>query len=168
VEIVIILTKGGAIVIMKDDGFNSHENDWVQIKDYFNCNGLNCAESTVRLLDSLEKYEIPPYLIKTMSGFGGGMQRGLTCGAVTASVALLGLFTGRTEPWQSREPSAQAVKTYLEAFEKRFGSLTCEQLKGDFKSKTDEMYAHCAKFVTGSVEIITEILAEQANLEEIS
>lgn len=135
--------------------------DWDVVKDYFHSNGLNCAESTVRLLKSQGKYDIPQDLIKTMSGFGGGMQRGLTCGAVTASVALLGLFTGRTEPSESREPSAQVVRTYLDEFEKRFGSLTCTNLKAGFESKSAEMYAHCAKFVTGSVEIITMIL-EQA------
>lgn len=149
------------------EGATKPKSDWDLVKGYFHSNGLNCAESTVRLLDSLGKYEIPPNLIKTMSGFGGGMQRGLTCGAVTASVAILGLFTGRTEPNESREPSAQAVRTYLEEFEKRFGSLICEKLKADFKSKSDEMYAHCAKFVTESVEIILNILESKDKIKAI-
>ncbi|MGI6331209.1 MAG: C-GCAxxG-C-C family protein [Zhaonellaceae bacterium] len=152
---------------MKEAGLTQTNSEWDLIKDYFYRNGLNCAESTVRLFSSMGKYEIPKDLIKAMSGFGGGMQRGLTCGAVTASVALLGLFTGRTEPNESREPSAQAVRTYLEEFEKRFGSLTCNKLKADFESKSDEMYEHCAKFVTGSVEIITNIL-KQPSLGKIS
>jgi|GEM_PF-417389 len=133
---------------------------WDLVKDYFHSNGFNCAESTVHLFSSLGKHDIPPDLIKTMTGFGGGMQRGLTCGAVTASVALLGLFTGRTEPSQSREPSAQAVKMYLAEFEKRFGSLTCHRLKAGFESKSAEMYVHCAKFVKESVDIINEILSK--------
>lgn len=145
---------------MKNAGLTQANSEWDLVKDYFYRGGLNCAESTVRLLASMGKYEIPKDLIKAMSGFGGGMQRGLTCGAVTASVALLGLFTGRTEPSESREPSAQAVRIYLEEFEKRFGSLICEKLKADFESKSEEMYAHCAKFVTASVEIVVNILKE--------
>jgi len=145
---------------MKEAGLTQTNSEWDLIKDYFHRGGLNCAESTVRLLASMGEYEIPKDIMQTMSGAGGGMQRGLTCGAVTASVALLGLFTGRTEPSEPREPSAQAVRTYLEEFEKRFGSLICEKLKAGFESKSDEMYEHCAKFVTGSVEIVADILKE--------
>jgi len=151
----------GAIIIMSDSESNKLNLNKNCIKDYFYNGGLNCAESTIRLVDSLGKYEMPAELIKTMSGFGGGMQRGLTCGAVAAGVALLGLYTGRTKPTESREPTVEAVKIYLEEFEKRFGSLICEQLKADFRSKTDEMYDHCTQFVIGSAEIAAKILDEK-------
>ena len=57
------------------------------------------------------------------------MQRGTTCGAVVGAVAALGWDTGRTEPWQSREASAQAVREFLRRFEVCFGTLDCRTLQ---------------------------------------
>lgn len=127
------------------------------VKDYFYCNGFNCAESTMYLLMSKGTLDVPPDMIKAMSGFGGGMQRGLVCGAITASVAALGLLTGRKAPGESREPSANAVQAFLEEFEYNFGALSCNELTAGLKSKSDEMYAHCTQFVIGAVKIVSKI-----------
>lgn len=134
--------------------------DQDNVKDYFNCTGLNCAESTIKLLISMDTLDIHSDMIKAMSGFGGGMQRGLVCGAITAAVAALGLLTGRKEPGESREPSANAVRAFLEEFEFNFGSLMCSELTAGFKPKSDEMYAHCTQFVTGAAKIVSKIVEE--------
>lgn len=136
----------------------------VAVHKYFYNGGLNCAESTVRLFAELTGSDIPHDLIKVMSGFGGGMQRGLTCGAVTASVALLGFYTGRTETYESREPSAVVVGEYLKKFEDKFSALTCCELCKGYMSKSDEMYDHCTQFVTESVKIIANILNKKIEL----
>jgi C_GCAxxG_C_C family probable redox protein len=136
------------------------QSDYDSVRSYFCCTGFNCAESTMQLLKLKRKIIISPDMVKAMSGFGGGMQRGLVCGAVTASVAALGLLTGRKKPEEPREPSAKAVRTFLAEFERTFGALTCDKLIADLEPKSQEMYEHCAHFVIGSVKILTEMIAD--------
>lgn len=53
---------------------------------YFYKGGLNCAESTLRCLIEDGVIAPPPEVVRMMTGFGGGIQRGTTCGAVVAAV----------------------------------------------------------------------------------
>jgi C_GCAxxG_C_C family probable redox protein len=127
------------------------------IETSFKNKGLNCAETTMRLL--AEAYsDLPKDMQKMMTGFGGGMQRGLTCGAVTAAVAAIGMKTGRLEMEESREPSAKAVRAFLDRFEAEFGALTCDRLTEGFTSKSDEMYRHCGRFVAFSADLAIKII----------
>ena len=96
---------------------------------YFYKGGLNCAETTLRCLIEEGVIDAPPETVRMMTGFGGGMQRGTTCGAVVGAVAALGWVTGRTEPEQAREPSAKAVREFLREFENSFGTLNCKELQ---------------------------------------
>ncbi|WP_213951000.1 C-GCAxxG-C-C family protein [Tepidanaerobacter syntrophicus] len=145
-----------------ESAFNNNLDnaDWNSVKDYFNANGFNCAESTVKLIMSKDIIDIPVDMIKMMSGFGGGMQRGLVCGAVIAGIATLGLATGRKDPTESREPSAKAVQAFLEEFEFNFGSILCNELTKGFNLKSNEMYAHCTQFVTGAANIVVKIIRD--------
>ena len=129
---------------------------------YFYKGGLNCAESTLRCLIEDGVIAPPPEVVRMMTGFGGGMQRGTTCGAVVAAVAAIGWATGRTEPGQSREPSAAAVREVLRRFEETFGSLTCRELQAVYVKehalKSEGMYRSCTAFVEKAVELAQDIL----------
>ena len=129
------------------------------INDYFKNGGLNCAETTMRVMTSVFP-ELPSEAQKMMTGFGGGMQRGLVCGAVTAAVAAIGLKTGRMEPDESREPSAIAVRRFLDEFEAEFGALNCDKLTEKYVSKSDEMYGYCRKFIAFSANLAYKIIKE--------
>lgn len=120
------------------------------------------AESTLRCLIEDGVIAPPPEVVRMMTGFGGGMQRGTTCGAVVAAVAAIGWATGRTEPGQSREPSAAAVREFLRRFEETFGSLTCRELQAVYVKehalKSEGMYRSCTAFVEKAVELAQDIL----------
>ena len=90
-----------------------------EVTKYFYNGGLNCAESTLRCLIENEVIDAPIEAVRMMTGFGGGMQRGSTCGAVIGAVAALGWVTGRTEPDAPRTESAAAVREYLKRYESR-------------------------------------------------
>ena len=132
------------------------------VTQYFYKGGLNCAESTLRCLIEEGVIDLPPEAVRMMTGFGGGMQRGTTCGAVVAAVASIGWATGRTEPGQSREPSAAAVREFLRRFEEAFGTLTCRELQAVYVKehalKSEGMYRACTVFVKRAVELAREIL----------
>lgn len=135
------------------------------VTQYFYKGGLNCAESTLRCLIEAGAVDAPPEAVRMMTGFGGGMQRGTTCGAVVGAVAALGWATGRTEPGQSREASARAVREFLRRFEACFGTLDCRALQAtyvkDHALKSEGMYRSCTVFVEKAVELVQEILADE-------
>lgn len=135
------------------------------VTEYFYNGGLNCSESTLRNLIENQVVDAPMDTVRMMTGFGGGMQRGTTCGAVIGAVAALGWVTGRTEPDQSRAASAAAVRTFLERFEAEFGTLNCKQLRAVYAKehalKSDGMYRSCTVFVEKSIQLVREILKEQ-------
>lgn len=136
-----------------------------EVTKYFYKGGLNCAESTLRCLIEEGVIDAPPEAVRMMTGFGGGMQRGTTCGAVVGAVAALGWATGRTEPGQSREASARAVREFLRRFEESFGTLDCRTLQAtyvkDHALKSEGMYRSCTVFVEKAVELVREILEEE-------
>ena len=137
-----------------------------EVTEYFYNGGLNCAESTLRCLIENGIIDAPPEAVRMMTGFGGGMQRGTTCGAVIGAVAALGWVTGRTEPEQSRQPSAEAVREFLRAFEDTFGTLNCRELQAVYVKehalKSEGMYRRCTVFVEKAIELVQDILAQNA------
>ena len=138
----------------------------LEVTEYFYSGGLNCAESTLRCLIENGIIDAPPEAVRMMTGFGGGMQRGTTCGAVIGAVAALGWVTGRTEPEQSRQPSAEAVREFLRAFEDAFGTLNCRELQAVYVKehalKSEGMYRRCTVFVEKAIELVQDILAQNA------
>ena len=77
-----------------------------------------------------------------------------------AAVAALGIKTGRISPEKSREPSAQAVRAFLESFEARFGGLMCCELTRDYVAKSEEMYDHCVDYVAAAIELTESLPGE--------
>lgn len=134
------------------------------VTDYFYNGGLNCAESTLRLLIERGAIDAPLDAVRMMTPFGGGMQRGTTCGAVVASVAALGWKYGRTDTDGDRAPSAKAVRAFLTRFEEEFGSLDCRTLRSEYARehalKSEGMYRSCTVFVERAIALAEELLRE--------
>jgi C_GCAxxG_C_C family probable redox protein len=93
--------------------------------------GFNCSQAIVRtygpdyglsLLDS----------VRVSCGFGGGMRRGDTCGAVTGALMVLGLRFGARDA--SDTSAKAAVYSKVEEFQSRFeshcDSVSCRDLLG--------------------------------------
>jgi len=135
-----------------------------EVTRYFYNGGLNCSESTLRCLIEDGVINAPMDTVRMMTGFGGGMQRGTTCGAVIGAVAALSWATGRTEPDASRAESAAAVREFLKRFEAEFGTLSCKELQTTYVKehalKSDGMYRKCTVFVEKAIEMAKEILSE--------
>lgn len=119
----------------------AYANLMAEGKDHYNCcqatlnalceeNGLDC--STAKSIAFL---------------FGGGMQRKEVCGVITGALMVLGLHFGEDEK------AKQIAKDFMDAFEKKHGSIMCRDLKPEGEYKPT-----CAGYVSNSVGMLEEII----------
>ncbi len=125
--------------------------------------GLNCAQSVFGAFAERFDYA-PEEFYRIAAGFGGGMYRGDTCGAVTGAVMVLGAAYG-----DDRKTVSEKVKAFQEAFTARFGTTICRGLLGyDFSVPgaheeavaAGVMREKCPGYVVGAVEILEELLEQ--------
>ncbi len=130
---------------------------------YFDFNGLSCSESTLRCLIERGVVDLPMDAVKLMTGMHGGAfghGRGAMCGALTGGAAALGWVLGRVDPDKSSKRLIEAEARFVDAFEKKFGAVSCDALLvGEEASR--EQLTRCADQVVFAVETVTEILEEE-------
>jgi C_GCAxxG_C_C family probable redox protein len=131
--------------------------------------GCNCAQAI------LSSYGKALGLDEAMAnrlacGFGGGMRRADTCGAVTGALMVLGLRHGPTScPGQPQKNETYAqVQAFNARFAERQGTLSCKDLLGcDVTTAEGLQQAQaaqlfktiCPEAVRVAAEILEEMLA---------
>ena len=71
--------------------------------------------------------------LKIASPFGGGIaKQGLSCGAMTGAILVLGLHGGRTDPddVETREKNDALVREFMARYSKDNGATMCNDLTG--------------------------------------
>ena len=71
--------------------------------------------------------------LKLSQAFGGGMaQMGLTCGAVTGALMVIGLKHGRTQAddQEAKDKTYALTKEFVQFFRDTFGTIGCRELIG--------------------------------------
>ena len=134
--------------------------------------GYNCAQ-TVMGIFAPELGIDSTTALKIASGFGSGMTRGETCGAVTGAYMAIGLKMGHSTT--SAEAKA-FTKTRIREFNERFleihSSLICRELigfdlnspEGPEAAKNAGVFANkCPMFIKTSCKILDEIFTDQTN-----
>ncbi len=142
------------------------ERDAVELME----DGLNCSQAVLIALG--EPLGIDR---RTATGvaaaFGGGMAcTGLTCGAVTGGLMVIGLHCNKARWFASRKASlAYALgRDFIQRFEAREGSTECKQLLAAAGAAGDPAQVmgsavyrtHCQKFVHDAVQILGALLGD--------
>ena len=128
--------------------------------EYFKA-GFNCAESVLRA--AADALEIPAgeQLLRTATGFGGGIgHAGCVCGALAASVMVLGLLKGRTEADQSRAAAYGAAGEFQRCFQEKFGATCCRVLN-PHPFETREHLVNCVKITGNTAKLLLEFIEER-------
>jgi C_GCAxxG_C_C family probable redox protein len=106
--------------------------------------GFNCAQSMLFTFGR-EYFKEDNFALKLTSGFGAGIShRGEMCGAVSGSLMIIGLRYGSCDPLDelAEEISFMISKEFLQAFEKKNGSLHCSRLlKAEINTPEGYVYA---------------------------
>jgi C_GCAxxG_C_C family probable redox protein len=89
------------------------------------------------------------------------------CGAASGGVLAINLACGRNDASQSVENNYRLVRTFLSAFEAKFGSANCERLigcrldtpEGQQFFKTNKLGEKCRMFTREAARMASETLA---------
>ena len=123
--------------------------------------GYNCAEAILRAFRDSHNLDISDEALKMASGFGGGLgHAGCMCGALTASVMVLGVLEGRTDSSQNRDPVYSSAAQFHDKFANKFGG-TCCRILNPHPFETKEHLRHCLKITGNTAGMLTEFLAEK-------
>lgn len=138
-----------------------------EIRELF-LKGIDCSQVVTGAF--AEELGIDQKLLRKVSAcFGGGMQCGETCGAVTGALMVLGIKYGHSEENDGEQKEKMAKKTaeFKRLFSERYGSCICRDLLGHDISEKKGMEAvveenllfqFCPRVVEDTVNILEEIL----------
>ena len=133
--------------------------------------GLNCAQAVVTTYS--EKLNFDANLALSLScGFGGGMGRlQETCGAVTGSFMVLGIYNSKkyTDNKERKDKTYAMVRKFSDKFKLIHHSTDCSTLLNcDLKTPEGQQFYNdhnldelvCNKCIGDSVRIIEELITE--------
>jgi C_GCAxxG_C_C family probable redox protein len=131
--------------------------------------GFSCSQAVFSAFSELFGLEVHQAL-KISQPFGGGIARmGLTCGAVTGALLVIGLKYGRTQPEdeQAREKTYALAHDFIREFKARHATIVCRELidvdlgtaEGHKQAVEQGIFKNlCAGFVQDAVEILEQVL----------
>ena len=116
--------------------------------------GYNCAQSVVCAYNDLLGVD-EEILFRMSEGFGLGMGRMDTCGAVTGMLMAVGLLksTGDLKNCKSKPETMKVVKEMQEAFLEKNGSIMCREIKG---VDTKKVLRSCDGCIEDAVRMLGE------------
>lgn len=120
--------------------------------------GYNCAEAILRAFRDGLALELPDSVLRMASGFGGGIgHAGCVCGALGASIMIIGLLQGRSDASQDRAPVYASAQEFHRRFEEKFGSTCCRSLN-PHPFDTREHLRNCLKITGGTAELLADFI----------
>ena len=133
--------------------------------------GLNCSQAVLSAYSDRLNFD-NNLALSVACGFGAGMGRlQLTCGAVTGSFMVLGVYNGNkyADNTERKEKTYSMIQKFDEEFKKINGTTDCTKLlKCDLKTEEGHRYAIdnnlfetvCEKCILDSIGIIEELIEE--------
>ena len=124
-------------------------------------NGFNCAEAIVRTGGELLGVKLDEQTLRMATGFGGGIgHAGCVCGALAASVMVLGLVQGRLDPSEDLEKAYALSSEFHRRFQEKFGATCCRALN-PHEFGTREHMLNCVKITGNTMGLLAEFLQEK-------
>lgn len=95
---------------------------------------LNCAE--IMLLSANEAYnlKLQNETVKAVAAFGGGMGVEGVCGAISSSLAVLGIMFVNERAHESTKIK-DISKGFFDLFQKKLGTNNCKELKSRYRNE---------------------------------
>ncbi len=116
---------------------------------------LNCAEAVLHVANSVYGMGLSPENMKLSSAFGGGMAIEDKCGAVTASLMVLGyLFVDK----KAHESGfiKEITREFFNTFESCMGSLDCKPLKKTHRTESEG----CRPVISSALQVLDQVVSK--------
>ncbi len=117
---------------------------------------LNCAEKILHGGNIAYNLGLDKEALKLAAGFGGGMAIEDKCGALTASIMVLGKLFVRDRAHESEKIKELTAKLF-EEYRKEMVHIDCAPLKKMYR--TEEL--KCRNIILKAAEILDRIVAEE-------
>ena len=98
-----------------------------RVHSYYWDNDFNCAETMLRTLAELFQVNLNPQVLESAIGMHGAGKYGAQCGLVEGGLMFLGIY-GRHQGME-KERIVELCNGFASAFEDRFRSLRCKELR---------------------------------------
>jgi C_GCAxxG_C_C family probable redox protein len=118
---------------------------------------LNCAETILYAANEEYSLNLEKDSLKIMASFGGGMGIESVCGAITGSLAALGIIFVKDKGHES-DLIKSLSKEFFKRFQTEFDNKNCSELKAEYRN--DEI--RCSKMIYKSAEILEDIINENS------
>ena len=129
-----------------------------EIADKYFLEGYSCSESVVQA--AIDKGYAPKELLSIASPFSGGMSIRCLCGAVAASMLIIGSIYGKNDERDGMKARALA-KQFNEHFSQKYKVNCCKVLSAGFKDfHSIERKHHCCSMVSDSCDVLEKLLKE--------
>jgi C_GCAxxG_C_C family probable redox protein len=142
-------------------GADKMESREIRKKAYGNFeSGLHCAEVISKTILEIFSEEPHPEVIRTASGFGGGIAGSTEelCGAFTGGIIALGALLGREKGGDDLRDCGSLTREFKKKFVDEFGSLNCQTLLDGFSEQGNPL--GCVKLTANAAVILAELLNE--------
>ncbi|MFD3158538.1 C-GCAxxG-C-C family (seleno)protein [Haloimpatiens sp. FM7330] len=117
---------------------------------------LSCSETMIYAANEAYNLNLDKKTLKALAPFSGGMFKEDTCGALTGSLAVLGiLFTN--EVAHKSDHLKELVQEFHNKFEEKLKSRNCAELKPMYRSETKG----CNDIIYTSGEILDKIVTRE-------
>jgi len=126
------------------------EQGYGEIEDF------NCAEKILYGANQAYNLGLDDQALKIAAGFGGGMAIGSVCGALTASVMVLGLLFVKKKAHESSKIKTLTQELF-NAYRKEMKDIHCGPLKA--KHRTEEL--KCKNVIVKAAEILDRMIARE-------
>lgn len=123
---------------------------------------FNCAEKLLNAANITYNLELDKETLKLASGFGSGMGIEDKCGALTASIMVLGKLFVKDRAHESSK-IIELTKELFDKFQKEMSSIDCAPLKDRYR--TEDL--KCRYVIAKAAETLERIIERERNSEKI-
>ena len=127
----------------------------MEAQQYF-MNGYSCSESIIK--EAIDKGFCSKELLPVSAAFSGGIGSGCLCGAVSASVMVIGYLFGKNNKFDNPSIARNLSKEFMEKFKETHKCTCCKILSRDFEMHTPERKQHCSNFVEFCSKTLYDII----------
>lgn len=117
---------------------------------------LNCAEKILHAANIAYDMQLDKNALRLASGFGGGMGIESTCGALAASVMVLGHLFIKERAHESGRIK-ELTSEFLDRYRTAMGAIDCSNLKATHRTEQEK----CRPVILKAAEILDDIIKHE-------